>query len=722
MSADGNPPQRPVLLTSLASAAVFDGQGDLSLPREMRGTVVDWGGVFGQCVRLTGPWRLSLRAGGREVALPETLMSTEQTREGWVGHHRWAGYDFVQRVSAVGEVPGVVRSLEISRTEGSLAEVTIVSSFAPFLLPVLVEGLRPCSFHLETGPEELRVHQRGFGLAVRANTPPSELVLNRASWIGGKHEGRVDDLDIEYSLSVPANRPVAWRCLLYGGLDRQLAGAEAAAAQIVADPRAAIASVAAADEHWLGAAPVLRFPDAPDLERAYGSACAALRRLYSAPGDGLTGLVAGYPWYSALWGRDLAWMLWAVIWLGDFEWAHRSIDSVLRFQCRSSIPILAGEPGELAMQVSPGPIFFYGTSDTTLYYPLLIDRLVRHSGGPRPGPERVRALQEMIAWGERRTDPASGLLRNGGEAEEISAATASLARVRAGINAPDTTIWDSTDRRDHAVDVQVLWCRALRTAADLVAGTPDAPSERWRDLAKRTQASLRTVYRWDSEEYLYDSMRGGAPVSQVRPNALRAVSAELLDPEIARRVVRRAAAADLTTPWGVRTLSARDPKYDPLAYHDGQVWTIATAWAAEAALAVGESDLGMRYLSTIAARFEAEGGWANECYAGDRDVPFDSCFVLGFSIAPFLTTLFERLWGLSVDAGAPLLRVHPAFPGSWRSASIERLRFGSGIVGLDWTPSRLRVTWMGPGELPVDVGNGPVSVKRGEPRDLVGPE
>ena len=716
-----SPPKSPVLLTSLSSAALLDGAGDLSLPREMRGTTVDWGGVMGQCVRLTGPWRVSLRSGERETTLPETLVSAERIRGGWRSQHRWGGYDLVQTIAAVGEVPGVVRSLDFARTEGTSADLTVVSSFAPFLLPVLVEGLRPCSFQLQTEADDLRIRQRGFGLAVTSNVAPSELLPNRASWIGGKYRGRVDELAIEYPLDVPVARTVAWRSLIYGGLERDIDPVTELARGVVGDPSAAIGAVAGADEHWLAAAPVLRFPDAPALEGAYRSACAALRRLYSSPGDGLVGLVAGYPWYSAIWGRDLAWMLWAVLWVGDFEWASRSIDSVLRFQSRSRVPILGGEPGELAMQVSPGPIFFYGTSDTTLYYPLLIDGLLRHSGGPAPGPDRLRALRDMIAWGEGRTDPATGLLRNGGEAEEISTATASLARVRAGINSPDTTIWDSTDRRDHAVDIQVLWYRSLRAAASLVGTSPDHESDRWCALADRTAEAIRSRYRWDEEGYLYDSIRGGAPVGQLRPNALRAVSAGLLDPAFTKTVVRRAARDDLTTSWGLRTLSSSDPKYDPVAYHDGEVWTIATAWAADAALVAGEADLGWRYLSTIADRYDREAGWANECYRGDRDAPFDSCFLLGFSVAPFLTVLFERLWGLYVDARLPLLRVSPRFPASWRSASIDRLRFGSGIVALDWTPARLRVTWEGPGDLAVDVGAGPVAVASGTPCDLPWP-
>ncbi len=710
------PAKTPVLLSSRRSAALLDGRGDLELTREMRGAPAEWGGVIGQCVRLTGPWRLALRSAGVDGDLPGALRAAETGGGRWRSLHRWNGFEFAHSVAALERVPGVLRTLRCAPREGPPGTLTVTSYFEPFLLPVLVEGIRPRYFRVDTGTDELRVRQRGFGLSVRSNVAPSLLFLNRGSWIGGHYRGRVDEIGVEYSLPVAPDAPSELRILVTGGLDRDLDPAREEAARALADPDGAAAEVDQADRDWTDATPTLRFPDAPALERGYARARSALRRLYCAPGDGLTGLVAGFPWYAALWGRDVAWMLWAVVWLGDFDWARRSIDTIVHFQSHANVPVLAGEAGELPMQISPGPVFFYGTSDTTLYFPLLMRRWVEHAGAsqlPVGWPDAVRG---MIGWGEARCDPATGLLRNGGEVETISAATGSLARVRYGIDAPDTTIWDSTDRRSHAIDLQVLWTRALDAAAEIVPGVADGTSARWRAAAERVARAIRTEYVWDAEGYLYDTVRNGRPVPQLRPNALRAVSAALLPPDLARRCVARAARDDLTTPWGVRTLSSGDPGYRPDAYHDGQVWTIATAWAADAALAVGDADRGVAYLTTIADRYEAGG--ANECYRGDAPVPYDSCFLLGFSVAPFLTVLFERLWGLAVDARSSRLRVRTTFPARWTAAAIDNLKIGDGTVALDWSPERLRVRWFGPRALTVDAGAGDVTVAPGASADV----
>jgi glycogen debranching enzyme len=376
------------------------------------------------------------------------------------------------------------------------------------------------------------------------------------------------------------------------------------------------------------------------------------------------------------------------------------------------------------MQVSPGPVFLYGTSDTTLRFPGVVEQLHRHTGDLSSVRDWARAVHRIVLWGRARSDPRTGLLRHGGEAEAIGAATVGLSRVHYGIESPDTTIWDSADRRDHAIDVQVLWWDTLRSTARLLGHAADEGRKATcHQLASHLARTIRERYPWPEESYLFDSLKDDRPVAQIRPNALRAVSARLLPPELARAIVHRATADDLSTPWGLRTLSSRDPSYHPQAYHGGQVWTIATAWAADASFVVGEREQGVDYLRTIAARYAEEGGFANECYLGDRPEPFNSCYLLGFSVAPFLTVLFDRLWGIHVDVPAGVVRIVPGFPAGWTSATLRGLRVGGGTLDLSWSPGRLRVRWQGSHSIAIDTGGGPrnIPLREDVTLDLVAP-
>jgi hypothetical protein len=707
-----SPSAEPVLLTSLRSAVLAGGRGDLSWVRETRGAPFDWGGVYAQHIRLTGPWTLELERDGRRIGLPECYVDGAPTPGGWRTHHRWDDLDIVQRFVASPEPAGAVRAIEVRSSLDRPQQLFVRSQFDPVLFPVLVEGIQPVRLRATTDEHGVLVRHHGLALRVVARPLPSQLLLNQGSWIGGKFEGRVRPLGLEHELDLMPGGAAEVRWGVSGGLFRDLMSSEASRGADPPDPGLVGDQLDRADADWLAQTPQLGFPDAPELTAAYRSARLALRRLYTAPGDGLAGLVAGYPWYSAIWSRDLAVMLPAVLWLGDFDWASRSLTTLFRFQSRSAVAVLGGEPGELPMQVSPGPIFLYGTSDSTLRFPPVIDQLLRHSGDRGTAATWSGPVRRIVEWARARTDSSTGLLRHGGEAEAIAATTSQLARVHYGIDSPDTTIWDSADRRDHAIDVQVLWWQALDAVERMGRLSPangqSGPS--LKALADRLAASIRTRYTWPEERYLYDSLRRGHPVPQLRPNALRAVSAGLLAPDVAAAAVARAGEPDLHTEWGLRTLSSRDPSYDPQAYHAGQVWTIATAWAADAAFAVGDVAAGLGLLRTIAGRYAAEGGWANECYRGDRAEAWDSCFVLGFSIAPFLTLLFERLWGLRVDGLAGQLRIRPAFPSTWRSATLRGLRIGGGRLDLEWTPTRLQLQWSGLESLAVDAGSGPFDV------------
>jgi glycogen debranching enzyme len=712
----------PTVLRSLSSAVLLDRRGDVELDREARGASMDWGGVFAQQVRLSGAWRLTIEHAGGAFGLPGTLTDASVDGERFRSDHRCGEVSVAQTIVPLASPPGTLRSLRLLWHGARPLPVVVTSAFAPFLLPVLVEGIRPVDFQLATRAGDLRVRHRGFALSFCADVLPSRLYVDRASWRGGRRRGPLEEVGSDHELLLVPGGTTELRFALVGGLERDLDRALAETRGPLVDPEEVARRLAEAEAAWRATTPEMALPDAPELERAYDQARSALRRLYTSPGDGFTGLVAGYPWYSAVWCRDLAWMLPALLWLGDFAWVRASIDSVLRFQATRDLPLLGGEPGELPMQISPGPVFLFGTSDTTLYYPSLIERAVRHAGGRELPPGWADAVDRVVGWGERRSDARSGLLRHGGEVEDVGRSAFRFARTRYGIDAPDTTIWDSTDRRDHAIDVQVLWSSALRAAAAFArrAGT-EADRERLEGLAGRVEAAVRSRYPWPEEGYLYDSIREGRPVGKVRPNALRAVSAGLVDAATAATVVRRAAADDLTSPWGVRTLSSRDPSYSPTAYHDGQVWTIATAWAADAAYAAGEADLGLAYLRTIAARLAAEGGLANECYRGDRAEPFDSCFLLGLSVGPFLAVLFERLWGLRVDASRPELAVRPAFPPTWRAASLERLRIGEGLASLRFRQGALEVGWQGTAPLTVVGPRGRTTVDPGARVVLAGP-
>ena len=394
----------PHLLASGRSAALLDGSGDLSLLQESRGAVSDWGGVYARHIRLTGPWTLTLSDEARGQRLGEGAAEFDWEPHQATGRHRlseFADLTIDQRVVAVSDPPGVLRTVRFSTT-GPGRELSVESAFVPFLVPVMVEGIRPGRFTALTRTDGLIVRQHGFGLYESTRPAPAHRYLSRASWIGGHHQGPVSEVRTEHRIRVAPGMPAEIRYWIGGGRAAELGREEELLRLILDDPGTASSASGRFWSSWEEATPTMRFPDAPWLGTAYEQARRSLRALYSLPDGGLAGLVAGYPWYASLWCRDLAWMIPAVLWMGDFEQVRASLDTVFRFQPSRDLPMLGARKGSLPMQISTGPVLLYGTADTPLYYPGLVEQFLAHSGEPTMPDRWARALDGIVGWARAR--------------------------------------------------------------------------------------------------------------------------------------------------------------------------------------------------------------------------------------------------------------------------------------------------------------------------------
>ena len=102
-------------------------------------------------------------------------------------------------------------------------------------------------------------------------------------------------------------------------------------------------------------------------------------------------------------------------------------------------------------------------------------------------------------------------------------------------------------------------------------------------------------------------------VKTIASNAGHLLWSGIVRPDRAEQVVRRLREPDMWSGWGIRTLSARHPAYNPFSYQNGSVWPhdnglIAMGFkrygfAEEAALIARDiSEAGQLFLSSIACR------------------------------------------------------------------------------------------------------------------------
>ncbi|HVE65425.1 MAG TPA: amylo-alpha-1,6-glucosidase [Thermoanaerobaculia bacterium] len=219
----------------------------------------------------------------------------------------------------------------------------------------------------------------------------------------------------------------------------------------------------------------------------------------------------------------------------------------------------------------------YGSIDAPLWFILAVDWFGRARRDPsQPSPllpavrEIVDAYREGTRFGIR---AGEDLLVSGGEPGRA------LTWMNAVVDGEPVT-----PRHGRPVEVNALWHAALKAAARLERLSGEhARARKLEGDAWRAARRFNELF-WDEENgRLYDVVGADGPDASLRPNQILAVAldSDLLPPHRARAVywsVRR----HLLTPFGLRTLDPRDPRYRPRcegreaerdrALHQGTVW------------------------------------------------------------------------------------------------------------------------------------------------------
>jgi glycogen debranching enzyme len=166
--------------------------------------------------------------------------------------------------------------------------------------------------------------------------------------------------------------------------------------------------------------------------------------------------------------------------------------------------------------------------------------------------------------------------------------------------------------------------------------------------------------------FYYDTIRrDGSKDPSIRPNALVLLLTDAArDPRKKRSVLERIEQQDMTTSWGVRTLSNLDPRYHPTLYHDGAVWPLVTGWAALAEIKAGRGEQALYYVNSMAERILAENGMFAETYKGDKPDPFNSCILQAWSISMYIYALREMMLGMKLDMLQNKVYLNPQVEGS----------------------------------------------------------
>jgi glycogen debranching enzyme len=382
--------------------------------------------------------------------------------------------------------------------------------------------------------------------------------------------------------------------------------------------------------------------------------------------------------------------------------------STLRFlaawQGRTADDFRDEEPGKILHEYRQGEMAncreipfvpYYGTVDATPLFLMLLAEYARWTGDVALVRELWPAAGAALEWlahaGDRdgdgyleyETRSSLGLANQGWKDSEdaVSHADGRLARTPIAL-----------------VEVQGYVYAALRGAADLarLLGDEDTAARLGQDAIALRERFNRDF--WMEGESFYALALDGdkRPCEVVASNVGHALWTGIIDEGRAASVVKRLLAEDMFSGWGIRTLSSRERRYNPMSYHNGSVWPHDNAigaagfsryrmpWAT-ATVASGLFDASRHF--EHARLPELFCGFPRQADYGPVSYPV-ACAPQAWAAGSVLE-LLTALIGIEPDAASRRITFHaPVLPPWLRFVELHGLRVGS--ASLDVAVSRGR--------------------------------
>ena len=326
-------------------------------------------------------------------------------------------------------------------------------------------------------------------------------------------------------------------------------------------------------------------------------------------------IAAGCPWYFTLFGRDSLWTARMMMPFGT-ELAASTLRALARRQGTRNDPDAAEQPGRIPHELRPAtlekgpmslPPVYYGSVDSTPLWITTLGEAWRWGLSDAEVVPMLDALQAAVKW-----------LIDEGDADEdglceyIDSTGTGLSN-QGWKDSSDSVHWHSGALAVAPlalVEVQGYAYEAATNAAQLYQHFGLPGGERITAFAQR----LKTVFHqkfWINDatgSHLAIALDASKhAVDSTTSNPGHVLGTGLLSPAQEMLVVQRLL-SQLDCGVGLRTLSTRDNRYNPLSYHNGSIWPHDTAICARGMIIAGHPEAaGVLLAGLLAAATKFEG-------------------------------------------------------------------------------------------------------------------
>jgi glycogen debranching enzyme len=421
-----------------------------------------------------------------------------------------------------------------------------------------------------------------------------------------------------------------------------------------------------------------------------------LRSLFiGAPGNEV--ISAGIPWYSTAFGRDSIIASLETLALNP-RIALDTLSYLARHQGTKENAYTEEQPGKIMHELRRGEMArsgeiphvpYYGTIDATPLWLILLHETWRWTGNDSLVRELLPNARRALEWIDRFGDIDGDGLVEYARTSDRGLVNQGWKDSGDGVPFPDGRLPQPpialVEVQGYVYDAKVRMAALFRHAGE------QEESERLELEAERLRKRVIEQF-WLEDLGTFALALDGEkrPLPTVTSNAGHLLWSRLPDALRARRLAATLLAPDLFCGWGIRTVSARHPVFNPMSYHDGSVWPHDNALIVMGLSHYGLSGTALPVVTaTQDAAATARLNRLPELYCGmDRDgasqpVQYPvSCSPQAWASGA-LFMMYQGVLGIFADAPAGALHIrNPVLPLSLTELTITNLHVGSGRVSL----------------------------------------